>query len=48
MTTNGINALGKGRTVRLGHQLAYGGGNLLGSGALGDIVESVSDDVELF
>ena len=34
MTTNGINALGKGRTVRLGHQLAYGGGNLLGSGAL--------------
>lgn len=34
MTTNSSIPLGNGRKVTLGHQLAYGGGNLLGSGAL--------------
>ncbi|AHG18765.1 major facilitator transporter [Chania multitudinisentens RB-25] len=34
MITNSIKPLGEGRVVTLGHQLAYGGGNLLGSGAL--------------
>ncbi|WP_051916705.1 MULTISPECIES: MFS transporter [unclassified Serratia (in: enterobacteria)] len=34
MRTTSIKPLGEGRVVTLGHQLAYGGGNLLGSGAL--------------
>jgi len=34
MRTTSIKPLGEGRAVTLGHQLAYGGGNLLGSGAL--------------
>ncbi|VXC93165.1 MFS transporter [Enterobacterales bacterium 8AC] len=34
MRTKSIQPLGEGRAVTLGHQLAYGGGNLLGSGAL--------------